>query len=246
MTITVPAQRRPTPQPQLVGTDLSALDRRSGWVVEQKWDGWRGILDTGAGRLLSRHGTELTASFPDVMEAAAGLGDVVLDGELVCLTDGRPDFHRLSDRRGRCTAKAAARRTATDPAVLVVWDVLQVEEQDLRTSPWTKRRRILDTLGLTADPRAGGIAATTVFDDVLALLQATFDLGLEGVVCKQPSAPYRSGVRSPDWIKAKHGYHRDVQADRRSWRRTRLTARRPDRDAVVRSVQPRRLGRRRG
>jgi bifunctional non-homologous end joining protein LigD len=220
MTVSVPAQRRPCPQPQLVGTDLRALDRRSGWVGEQKWDGWRGILDLGAGRLLSRHGTDLSGAFPDVMEAAAALADVVLDGELVCLTDGRPDFHRLSDRRGGCTAKAAARRATTDPAVLVVWDVLHLEDQDLRPRPWSERRSVLDGLGLTADPREGGIAITTVFDDVPALLQATFDLGLEGVVCKQPSSSYRSGVRSLEWIKAKHGYHRDVQADRLIWRRT--------------------------
>lgn len=210
---------RSIPLPQLVGTDLRLLDSRAGWVAEQKWDGWRALLDAGSGRLFSRQGTDLTAAFPDVLAAASSLGDLVLDGELVCLTQGRPDFSRVS-ARGVCTGRAAGRRAVSDPAVLVVWDVLRVDDDDLRPLPWTGRRRVLDGLGLPCDPRAGGIVASTVYDDVPALLQATFELGLEGIVAKMPTSPYRSGVRSSDWCKVKHGHHRDVARARRIWPRS--------------------------
>jgi ATP-dependent DNA ligase len=43
-----------------------------------------------------------------------------------------------------------------------------------------------------------------VFDDGEALLEATSGLGLEGVVAKKRSEPYRLGERG--WIKVKHGH----------------------------------------
>lgn len=218
---TIPAQRRPMPRPQLVGTDVSLLDRHADAyaVAEVKWDGWRALLCARTGRLVSRHGTNLAPAFPDVLEAAAGLGDVVLDGELVCLTAGVPDFERVS-ARGVCSGPAAARRAVSDPCVYVVWDVLRRDDSCLMALPWTQRRAALEALGLTDDPSAGSIAMTTVYEDVPELLQATFDLGLEGIVAKQRDAVYRSGQRSTAWIKARHAYHRDAVGNNRARRRS--------------------------
>ena len=149
-----------------------------------------------------------------------GGADVVLDGELVCLTGGAPDFERVS-ARGVCTGPTAARRAVTDPAVLIAWDVLHLGAEDLRPLPWVQRRRILESLGLSDDPGAAAWAITTVYADVPALLQATFDLRLEGIVAKLPTSPYRSGVRSNDWIKIKHPHARDLMhLELRGWRRT--------------------------
>lgn len=222
MTVSIPSQRRPIPRPQLVGNDLAVLDRRAGeYVAEVKWDGWRALVDTSTGRLVSRHGTDLTAAFPELHEAAVHLGDLVLDGELVCLgTDQRPNFEMVSARGVIGSSRAAARAAMARPACLVVWDVLRVGHEDVTSFPWTARRAVLEDLGLSHDPCAGGIAMTTVYDDVPALLQATFDLALEGVVAKARSAPYSPGARPNTWVKLKHGHHRDVLRDRRAWRRT--------------------------
>ena len=75
------------------------------WAYEPKFDGWRGVLFRSAGVLQSRRGTDLAARFPEVMAAAESLGDVVLDGEVVALRDGRLDFGALaSPPRGRAAA----------------------------------------------------------------------------------------------------------------------------------------------
>ena len=44
-----------------------------------------------------------------------------------------------------------------------------------------------------------------VFDDDDALLEATSGLGLEGVVAKRRSEPYRPGERG--WVKVKHRHY---------------------------------------
>jgi ATP-dependent DNA ligase len=72
---------------------------------EPKWDGWRAVLFSRAGCLRSRRDNELGGRFPELLAAGAQLGDVVLDGEIVALRDGRMDFGALSSRpRDRAAA----------------------------------------------------------------------------------------------------------------------------------------------
>lgn len=215
VTAQVPAQRRPLPM-QLCGHDARLVDARPGWLGEIKLDGWRAQLHTGgAGRLWSRHGKDLTGAFPEVIDAARGYADrdLVLDGELVALVGGRPDWHRLS-ARGICGPAAALRRAARTPVTFVVWDVL-LDDEDLRRLPWTQRRAALDGLGLDHALDGRPLATTEVFTDVPALLRATNELRLEGVVVKRPEAAYIGG-RSHTWIKLKHAHARDLQDPPRS------------------------------
>ncbi|QDN96194.1 hypothetical protein FNV65_07775 [Streptomyces sp. S1A1-8] len=47
-------------------------------AIEPKFDGLRCQVLAGAGRLWSRHGTDLSASFADIAEASRALPDCVL------------------------------------------------------------------------------------------------------------------------------------------------------------------------
>ena len=82
--------------------------------------------------------------FPEVTAALSRLPNAVLDGELVVPTaEGRSDFEELRRRnlleRPRMIAESAARR----PAVLVVFDLLRIGDEDLRALPLFERRRAL-------------------------------------------------------------------------------------------------------
>ncbi|WP_329529747.1 hypothetical protein OG568_48530 (plasmid) [Streptomyces sp. NBC_01450] len=72
------------PEPMLtVAVDSPALP--AGWAGEAKWDGYRAQLAMHAsGRVLlrSRHGTDMTASFPEIRAAALTQlpADTGLDG----------------------------------------------------------------------------------------------------------------------------------------------------------------------
>jgi bifunctional non-homologous end joining protein LigD len=67
--------------------------------------------------------------------------------------------------------------------------------------PYVERRALLEALKLD------GPAWRTpdVFEDGEALLEATSGLGLEGVVAKKRSEPYRPGERG--WVKTKHRHY---------------------------------------
>jgi bifunctional non-homologous end joining protein LigD len=74
---------------------------RTGTAGEFKWDGVRAVAYVSGGslRLLSRSGNDMTASYPELAQLPAMTGvPVILDGEIVALRDGRPDFGLLQSR----------------------------------------------------------------------------------------------------------------------------------------------------
>jgi bifunctional non-homologous end joining protein LigD len=83
----------------------------AGWTFELKWDGYRALALRGERvRLLSRHGTDLTAAFPEVAAAVANLPiGTALDAELVILdSTGRSRFDALTSRAWRRSAGTIA------------------------------------------------------------------------------------------------------------------------------------------
>ena len=178
-----------------------------GWCHEVKWDGMRALVTVADGvvRAVSRNGNDVTGAFPE-LAVLAGLGhDVVLDGELVALVEGRPDFSALAHRLKRRARVASGDAT---PVTLLAFDVLQCDGVDLRPQPLEVRRTVLDGLGL-ADLSAG-VQVSPVHDDGELLWRVTREQGLEGVVSKRWASRYLEGVRSPDWLKFPH-------RDRTSW-----------------------------
>jgi bifunctional non-homologous end joining protein LigD len=178
------------------------LPRGSEWAFEVKWDGIRALADARDGRLalVTRGGGDVTDAFPE-LAGLAGLPDVLLDGEVVAMdASGRPSFGVLAERihvHSRARAAELARRV---PATYVVFDVLRLYGVDLTSRPYAERRATLERLELPPGP----VQLSPVYDDGDALLAATLEQGLEGVVAKRRSSPYTPGRRSPDWVKAAH------------------------------------------
>lgn len=162
------------------------------WAYEIKWDGYRMIahLDVGSLRLQSMSGRDVTDHYPEVGSMAANVNasSAIVDGELVVLDDdGVPRFD-LMQRRQR-------------PAVLQIFDVLQIDGHDTTRLGYLDRRRLLEQLvepgdhHLVPSHRVGGGAE---------LFVATGQRGLEGVMAKRIDSLYQPGKRSPEWRKVKH------------------------------------------
>jgi ATP-dependent DNA ligase len=79
--------------------------------------------------------------------------------------------------------------------------VLHLDGASLRPLPYVRRRDLLAEL-VNDGPVL--IAPRHVVKEREALLAATADQGLEGVVAKRLDAPYAEGRRSRSWIKIKH------------------------------------------
>jgi bifunctional non-homologous end joining protein LigD len=172
-----------------------------GFGVEVKWDGMRALVVAGPDGVLviSRSGREVTTSFPELRALIHVIGSrrVVLDGEIVVIGAGTPDFSRLQSRVHRVRPSAAQLRDA--PACLYVFDLLQLDEVDLLTEPYINRREQLAALDLEHGP----IHTPEYYTDVApaTMLEIARQHHLEGIVAKRLTSRYVPGKRSPDWIK---------------------------------------------
>ncbi len=175
------------------------------WVHEVKWDGMRVLAEVTDGvlRLTSRTESDVTVSFPELAGLPEVLADGMLDGEVVAFADGRPDFGALAERMHVRDERRAAALAGRVPVSYVVFDVLRLYGVPLLERSFDQRRHTLERLDL-GDGRDHPWQVPALFDDGPALLEATRESGLEGIVSKRRASTYHPGRRSRDWIKRAH------------------------------------------
>jgi ATP-dependent DNA ligase len=170
-------------------------------------DGYRAQLARWAdGRVLlrSRQGTDMTAAFPEIRDAALELlpHDTGVDGELVVWEAGRLAFERLQHRLARRRGVGALAAARTWPAHLVVFDVLRLRGVDLTAWPYVRRRAALEALFAEAALSAPFMLCPSTTDPATAREWLSWTAaGLEGLCFKRLSEPYRPGART--WTKYK-------------------------------------------
>jgi bifunctional non-homologous end joining protein LigD len=113
-----------------------------------------------------------------------------LDSEaVVCGSDGVAIFDALH------------RRGTVSEAMLYAFDLLELDGQDLRALPLGDRKKWLARL--LGKRRLGIVLSDHTDEDGALLFVHACRMGLEGILSKRLSAPYRSGP-SRDWLKVKN------------------------------------------
>ena len=199
--------------PPPVSPMLAKLSRElpvgGGLYYEPKWDGFRGIVfrDGDALEIGSRNELPLTRYFPELVEALQGAlpKRVVVDGEVVVAGPSGLDFDALSQRVH--PAQSRVRMLAeTTPASFIAFDLLAVDDEDLRRTPFAVRRaRLEGLLGHLPAARAPSVHLTpATLDPGLAAdwFRRFEGAGLDGVVAKGPGLAYLEGKRA--MVKVKH------------------------------------------
>ncbi|MCC6647489.1 MAG: DNA ligase D [Polyangiaceae bacterium] len=181
----------------------------AGFCFELKYDGYRLLCQKRGKRVTLHHrkGNDVTERYPEIARAVATWPfDAVLDGEVVVLDDdGRPSFARLQARAQLTQPADLARAAALHPVTYFAFDLLSVAGLDARPLALVDRKAALRAIV----PRLGPVRfADHVDDEGAALFALVRERGMEGVMAKRKSAPYRAG-RSPDWQKVKTARHGD-------------------------------------
>lgn len=193
--------------PMLARAEAAGLPRDDErWGYEVKWDGVRALLwvDHGHVRIESRTQRDITARYPELRPLGRALGahELLLDGELVAFgPDGKPSFERLQSRMNASGDGAIRRAAGAQPVTYAIFDLLHLDGRSLLELPYEQRRELLEQLALEGPawrtPRShhgGG----------QALLDATREQGLEGIVAKRLDSPYEPGRRSGVWRKLRN------------------------------------------
>jgi len=175
------------------------------WLYEPKWDGFRALVFRDGDEVYtqSRDLKPLDRYFPELSGPfRAQLPErCVLDGEIVIAGAHGLDFDALL-LRIHPAASRVKMLAAQSPASFVAWDLLALDDEDLRKVPQAERRALLEhALGSAMPP----VHLTPATRDV-ALAADWFDrfegAGLDGVVAKRLDAPYQPGKRA--MLKIKH------------------------------------------
>jgi bifunctional non-homologous end joining protein LigD len=114
----------------------------------------------------------------------------------------------LLQRRMRASWPGAGLLAAV-PVTLIVFDVLRSGSDQLTGSPYVLRRALLEDLGLEIQVT---VQVPPAFPgDAAALLDATREQGLEGIVLKRPASLYHPGRRTREWVKIRNIRAADVR-----------------------------------
>jgi DNA ligase 1 len=192
--------------------DLAALDPGS-FMAEWKWDGIRvqAVADVDSEgrpqtRLYSRTGEDISASFPDLVDALRLPG--AIDGELLVVREGRvQSFNVLQQRLNRKAVNA--KLLADFPAHLHAYDLLVDGADDLREQPFATRRARLEAfVARLKDARVdlSPLIPFTTWDELAAARANPTGLdaeAIEGVMLKRRDAPYVPGRPKGLWWKWK-------------------------------------------
>jgi len=200
----------------MLAESAGAVPPGSDWIAELKIDGYRGLLAKGGaspedGQVLYRSGREVGAAFPELLAAlrALPLSQVILDGEIARLdARGKPSFALLQQRAASEDERERRAMSRREPVVYFAFDLLAAEGRDLRGLPLLERKGLLKLLleAPRAEAPEGVASAQLAFvehvegKEAARLFERARAVGLEGIVLKRASSPYRAG-RSSAWKK---------------------------------------------
>ena len=167
------------------------------WLFELKYDGYRVLAFVGGNvtKLITRNGNDITSRFKYIANELSdffGATKVQLDGELI-MTDknGLSDFYALQRFRGGESVNIG----------YIIFDVLELNNRDLRNLPLLQRKEIL-------------LSISKGMSQPLQISQFTFNLtraqfnhvcaqGHEGIIAKEINSPYTTS-RNGSWLKLKN------------------------------------------
>nr|WP_255609167.1 ATP-dependent DNA ligase [Micromonospora sp. PLK6-60] len=214
------AQSAPSVDEALAATGTPAM-------VDVKLDGIRIQVHRSGSEIavFTRSLDEITARVPEVVAAVRTLPgrELVLDGEAIGLDPaGRPlPFQETAGRAARRTTASTAGRAAAAPATLAAaeaagstvltpyfFDLLHLDGQDLIDRPGRERWAAL--AGAVDGSLLVGRVEVDDAEQAGAAFAAAVDAGQEGVVVKDPAAPYDAGRRGSAWVKVKPRHTLDL------------------------------------
>ncbi|MDC0093904.1 cisplatin damage response ATP-dependent DNA ligase [Alphaproteobacteria bacterium] len=189
----------------IIDNDFNNLNPND-YVAEWKWDGIRVqiILNKIEVRIFSRTGDDISLSFPEIKNTQDKL--IILDGELLVGKDFIPmNFNSLQQRINR--KKVSKKHLEEFPAFIKLYDILFLDNIDLRHKPWNIRRTKLKDWFLLNKNQYFDLSEVIDFTEWKKLENIKkfkiIEEEHEGLMIKRKKSPYISGRPKGHWFKWK-------------------------------------------
>ena len=187
------------------------------FFVEPKYDGFRTQIhiykdnNKKCVRIFSRNLENTTQMFPDLVEAIKKIDveEAIFDSETIGFDPDTGHFLPFQETVQRKRKHGIDEAVKNFPLKLFIFDILYKNGKSLLNIPFDQRRKILeesvnkiDGIEITRQERVSSAdVAKKLFDKAI-------DEGLEGIMIKKITAPYRAGARGYHWIKFKKSTER--------------------------------------
>ncbi|VVB95853.1 DNA ligase [uncultured archaeon] len=171
------------------------------WIFEVKWDGIRAISYVNEKlSIRSRNQKELIDNFPELNELKELASNTVLDGEIVVMKDGKPDFQSLIQRMQNIKPGDIVYMSGKFPATYIIFDILEKDGKEMLDIPLMERKSILKN-----SVKEGKFIVLSLFVENAGedYYRAVLEKGLEGIMAKKKQSSYEPGKRSNSWLKIK-------------------------------------------
>lgn len=190
-------------KPMLIGASGQAFEAE-GYLYEIKFDGERTLayLDQTGTVLINKRNKRMLPVFPELSEIHKQVNHrCILDGESLCLIDGRPNFAEVQRRSLMANDFKIKLAAKANPVSFIAFDILYLDGEDLTDRPLMERKQLLqetvaenDRIAVSRYFQSGGVD----------LYKLTKEQNLEGIVAKKKESKYYQGKRTKDWIKIKN------------------------------------------
>jgi ATP-dependent DNA ligase len=189
----------------MLAKSVHELPSGDGWTFEPKWDGFRTLVFRDGDELFiqSRDEKPLDRYFPELIEPLkAQLPErCVLDGEIVIVGANGLEFESLQLRLHPAASRVKT-LSGQIPASVVFFDLLCEGDRDLRGTPFSKRRAMLESILADASPPLHLTPATADRAVAADWFQRFEGAGLDGVMAKANTGLYEPNKRV--MLKVKH------------------------------------------
>ena len=211
------------PVKPMLAKAIDGIPERDDLIFEPKWDGFRCIVfrDGDDVVLGSRNERPLTRYFPEMLDPIRSSFPerCAIDGELIVATDDHLDFEALQQRIHPAESRVNMLAEKT-PAAFVAFDLLAIDDRDLRAAPFGERRALLAEALDDARPPIHLTPATTDHDLAAEWFRVFEGAGLDGLIAKPIGDPYVENkrtqfkvkhVRTADAVVAGFRWHKDAE-----------------------------------
>lgn len=173
------------------------------YIYELKLDGARCLayLSAGGTELYNKRHKLVNPHVPELMEIhRQAKAKCILDGELVVLKDGAPDFYEVLRRSLAINPIRIGSMSQQYPAAFIAFDILYFNGKCVTDYPLIERKDLLQN---ALDETEHLALSRYVEGQGVALFELAKAQNLEGIVAKRKDSPYKINARTDDWIKIK-------------------------------------------
>lgn len=182
-------------------SESNKIPTSKNYIYELKYDGIRALIYITSNniKIYTRNKIDITHLFPELTKLKEVIKrNVILDGEIICTKDGKPNFSKLLNRIHLKNKDKILSQSTWNRSTYICFDILY-NDKNITNLSLLERKKILNKY------KDNNIfIKSKIFYDGKKLFKTIKKFNLEGIVCKDINSIYIPNTRTNNWIKVKN------------------------------------------